>query len=124
MIHGRPVYVFSQVRCALFAALSSVLVVVPVPVPVPGHARARRSHAGLHGDGWQPVRRARAEDREGDGPGGDGRLPGHRTQRLGRRAHSGGRRVTRRLRRHFPRAFASPSNSDSDSDRLRSTPLN
>ena len=28
--------------------------------------------------------------------------PGHRAQRLGRRAHPGGRRVARRLRRHLP----------------------
>ena len=32
--------------------------------------------------------------------------PGHRPQRLGRRAHPGGRRVARRLRRHLPAQHA------------------
>ena len=40
----------------------------------------------------------RREDLQGDGPGGEVRLPGHRHQRLGRRAHPGGRRLARRLR--------------------------
>ena len=33
-------------------------------------------------------------------------VPGHRPQRLGRRAHPGGRRLARRLRRHLPAQHA------------------
>ena len=42
-----------------------------------------------------------AEDLQGHGPGHEGGRAGHRPQRLGRRAHSGRRRVARRLRRHL-----------------------
>ena len=41
------------------------------------------------------------EDVQGHGPGGQDRLPGHRDQRLRRRAHPGGRRLARRLRRRL-----------------------
>ena len=41
----------------------------------------------------------RREDLQGDGPGREVRLPRDRDQRLGRRAHPGGRRLARRLRR-------------------------
>ena len=40
-----------------------------------------------------------------------GRRAGHRPQRLGRRAHPGGRRVARGLRRHLPRATRWPAAS-------------
>ena len=51
-------------------------------------------------------RRLRAEDLQGDGPRDEGRRARHRAQRLGRRAHPGGRRVARRLRRHLPAQHA------------------
>ena len=44
-------------------------------------------------------RGVRREGLQGDGPGGQVRLPGDRDQRLGRRADPGGRRLARRLRR-------------------------
>ena len=55
--------------------------------------------AGLHGLRRLARRGDGREDGEGDGPGGQDRLPGHRHQRLRRRAHPGGRRLAGRLRR-------------------------
>ena len=57
--------------------------------------------AGLHGFRRQPLGRVRREGLQGDGPGDEGRMPGDRTQRFGRRAHPGGRGVAGRLRRHL-----------------------
>ena len=58
--------------------------------------------AGLHRLRRLALGRLRHQDLQGDGPGDEGRRAGHRPQRLGRRAHPGGRRVARRLRRHLP----------------------
>ena len=55
--------------------------------------------AGLHGLRRLAERGVRGEDLQGDGHGGQGRLPRRRDQRLGRRADPGGRRLARRLRR-------------------------
>ena len=44
----------------------------------------------------------RREDRQGHGPGDEGRLPDHRHQRGRRRPHPGGRRLPRPLRRDLP----------------------
>ena len=54
--------------------------------------------AGLHDLRRLAVRGLRREDLQGDGPGGEVRLPGDRDQRLRRRADPGGRRLARRLR--------------------------
>ena len=54
--------------------------------------------AGLHDLRRVAVGGLRREDLQGDGPGGEVRLPGDRDQRLGRRADPGGRRLARRLR--------------------------
>ena len=48
--------------------------------------------------GGSLVRGVRGEGLQGHGPGREVRLPGHRDQRLGRRADPGGRRLARRLR--------------------------
>ena len=48
----------------------------------------------------------RREDLQGDGPRDEDRRAGHRPQRFGRRAHPGGRRLARRLRRHLPAQHA------------------
>ena len=58
-----------------------------------------RLQPGLHRVRRLAERGVRREDLQGDGPGGEVRLPGRRHQRLGRRAHPGRRRVARRLRR-------------------------
>ena len=55
--------------------------------------------AGLHRLRRLARRGDGREDGQGDGPGGQDRLPGHRHQRLRRGAHPGGRRLARRLRR-------------------------
>ena len=65
-----------------------------------------RVRAGLHGVRRLAVRGARAEDLQGDGPGDEGGRADRRAQRLGRRAHPGGRRVAGRLRRHLPAQHA------------------
>ena len=54
--------------------------------------------AGLHGLRRLALRGLRGEGLQGHGPGREVRLPGHRDQRLGWRAHPGGRRLARRLR--------------------------
>ena len=54
--------------------------------------------AGLHDLRRVAVGGLRREDLQGDGPGGEVRLPGDRDQRLGRRADPGGRRLARRVR--------------------------
>ena len=54
---------------------------------------------GLHGLRRLAGRGHGREDGQGHGPGGQDRLPGHRHQRLRRRADPGGRRLARRLRR-------------------------
>ena len=48
----------------------------------------------------------RPEDLQGDGPGAEDGRARHRPQRLGRRAHPGGRGQPRRLRRHLPAQHA------------------
>ena len=55
--------------------------------------------AGLHRLRRLALRGLRREDLQGHGPGREVRLPRDRDQRLGRRAHPGGRRLARRLRR-------------------------
>ena len=55
--------------------------------------------AGLHGLRRLAERGVRGEDLQGDGHGGEGRLPGRRDQRLGRRADPGGCRLARRATR-------------------------
>ena len=68
---------------------------------IDGPARVRLL-PGLHGLRRLARRGHGREDVQGHGPGGQDRLPGHRHQRLRRRAHPGGRRVARRLRRRLP----------------------
>ena len=58
--------------------------------------------AGLHRLRRLAQRGVRREDLQGDGPRDAERRAGHRPQRLRRRAHPGGRRLARRLRRHLP----------------------
>ena len=72
--------------------------------PATGRSTAAASacSAGLHGLRRLARRGHGREDVQGHGPGGQDRLPGHRHQRLRRRAHPGGRRVARRLRRRLP----------------------
>jgi acetyl-CoA carboxylase carboxyltransferase component len=50
--------------------------------------------------------RLRGQDLQDHGPGREARRPGDRPQRLRRRAHPGGRREPRRLRRHLPAEHA------------------
>ena len=57
---------------------------------------------GLHRLRRLAVGDQRAEDLQGDGPGGGERRAAHRPQRLRRGAHPGGGGVARRLRRHLP----------------------
>ena len=57
-----------------------------------------RLQPGLHRVRRLAERGVRREDLQGDGHGGQVRLPADRDQRLGRRAHPGGRRLARRLR--------------------------
>ena len=54
--------------------------------------------AGLHRLRRHALRGLRREDLQGHGPRPQARLPADRDQRLGRRAHPGGRRLARRLR--------------------------
>ena len=61
----------------------------------PSHLRLL---AGFHRLRRLAQRGVRGEDLQGDGHGGEGRLPGRRDQRLGRRADPGGCRLARRLR--------------------------
>ena len=61
-----------------------------------------RLQPGLHRLRRRAVRGARREDLQGDGPGDEGRRAGDRPQRLGRRAHPGGRGLARRLCRRVP----------------------
>ena len=86
------------------------------------HPRRRRGHRprhhrrsaglrlqpGLHGLRRLALRGPRREDLQGHGPGDEGRRARHRPQRLGRRAHPGGRRLAGRLRRHLPAQHAWP----------------
>ena len=58
-----------------------------------------RLQPGLHRLRRLARRGHEREDVQGHGPGRQDRLPGHRHQRLGRRADPGGRRLARRLRR-------------------------
>ena len=60
-----------------------------------------RLQPGLHGLRRLAGRGHGREDVQDHGPGRQDRLPGHRHQRLGRRAHPGGRRLARRLRRRL-----------------------
>ena len=57
-----------------------------------------RLQPGLHRLRRLAQRGVRREDLQGDGPGGEVRLPADRDQRLGRRADPGGRRLARGLR--------------------------
>ncbi len=68
------------------------------------HPRAAgvRVRAGLHGLRRLAVGGLRAEDLQDHGPGHEGGRAHHRPQRLGRRAHPGGRGLAGRLRRHLP----------------------
>ncbi len=61
---------------------------------------------GLHRLRRLAVRGARREDLQDHGPGGEERRAGDRAERLRRRAHPGGRRLARRLRRHLPAQHA------------------
>ena len=61
-----------------------------------------RVRAGLHRLRRQPGRGLRREDRQGDGPGDEDRLPADRHQRLRRRADPGGRGQPRPVRRDLP----------------------
>ena len=61
-----------------------------------------RLQPGLHGLRRLARRGHGREDVQDHGPGGQDRLPGDRHQRLRRRAHPGGRRLARRLRRRLP----------------------
>ena len=61
-----------------------------------------RLQPGLHGLRRLARRGDGREDVQDHGPGGQDRLPGDRHQRLRRRAHPGGRRLARRLRRRLP----------------------
>ena len=61
-----------------------------------------RLQPGLHGLRRLALGGARREDLQGHGPGHEGRGADHRPQRLGRRAHPGGRRLAGWLRRHLP----------------------
>ena len=54
--------------------------------------------AGFHGLRRDALGGVRREDLQGHGPGAQVRVPGDRDQRLGRCAHSGGRRLPGRLR--------------------------
>ena len=97
------------------------------PLPRLRHGRARRSPATASSPGYGTRRRpARsfvfaqdftvfggslseanaAEDLQGHGPRDEERRARRRPQRLGRRAHPGGRRLARRLRRHLPAQHA------------------
>ena len=57
---------------------------------------------GLHRVRRLAVRGLRRQDLQGDGPGAEGGRAGRRPERLGRRAHPGGRGVAGRLRRDLP----------------------
>ena len=61
-----------------------------------------RLQPGLHRLRRCALRGARREDLQGDGPGDEGRRAGDRPERLGRRAHPGGRGLARRLCRRVP----------------------
>ncbi len=65
-----------------------------------------RLRAGLHGLRRVALRGQRAENLQDHGPRAEERRAHHRSQRFGRRAHSGGRAVARRLRRYFPAQHA------------------
>ena len=84
---------------------------IPGDGVVTGHGTRRRPaglrlRPGLHRLRRLAVRDLRREDLQGHGPGDEGRRAGHRPQRLRRRAHPGGRRLARRLRRHLPAQHA------------------
>ena len=65
-----------------------------------------RLRPGLHRLRRQPLRDQRAEDLQGHGPGHEDGRARHRPQRLGRRAHPGGRGLPGRLRGHLPAQHA------------------
>ena len=64
-----------------------------------------RLRPGLHGLRRLAVRGVRAEDLQDHGPRHEDGRAHHRAQRLGGRAHPGGRRLACRLRRHLPAQY-------------------